>query len=888
MPLGVGGAIAEGLRSGWQMGLESDAAQEHKREFDIESKRRQEGEDRLRKQEDDRYGRMQDAARVQAMEARQAALEKLAKDAATAGHPLDHNSPVMQERARLAVQLEDAQQQIATTGRLAPVGTGVTAPAPRPDASAMPTAPTAPPVDQGAVQAAVAAPVAPVAASPVGGTGLGPSRGPAGGAAPLDTSMGGDTASAPSPAIAGGAPAAAAVASPTTSAVTPAQKLVTDTDQHVQNIASKLHAGQMSFDDVAPGDFALMVASATKRPPGELAQVRQHVNDWQAGMQTGNNGLTIQGLNGIFGPQLAQGVGTPSAYGGTITGKSIVGLDPAASADGSIHTDKVIPRLQITTDLKGPDGQPLTYHAPLTQNRSTDPNDPVSAVSVGDAVNHVGALSTLVTAAAHPEVQAKLQEGAADPRVQAYLDAYQNQTDAANPAIVKENQIKAYMKAAGITDRDEAVSRMIDLGALPRPPMTKGVVAQTMDAAYQMVQDGSAPDLQTALRTLQATGVTKQPTKYSPGARIAVPGSGAPGAVGGTGQAISTSGVPLTGDQFLKTLGKEDQRLVQMVAADPSTAKDISMKDNQRAHIMTLVHQYNDAVQLGKGSPGVDAHGNPIGGISPQTVDFYATQSLAGDNSWQVGLARGQVGQRLISAVKDRIPQMASELGLSPQDVGTNKATNVALTKTLADRTKYVTAVQQLNGTLDRQAALVESLLAKGGATEGGPLFNAPYNKIREALGSVDAHNLDVALTGLAREHQRVLVGPMSNGQLAVSAQNTGDRLAGLNLSPSQIRGTIQVMRQEAQNGLAQGNETLSSIKGQLSALGKPQGGVGAALGAAPAAPAAPAGVPTRPGAAPAPAPAGSPVQIRDAAGYAALPPGAHYIDPNGVARIKQ
>src|SRR5262249_6715718 len=65
--------------------------------------------------------------------------------------------------------------------------------------------------------------------------------------------------------------------------------------------------------------------------------------------------------------------------------------------------------------------------------------------------------------------------------------------------------------------------------------------------------------------------------------------------------------------------------------------------------------------------------------IDKETVDFYARQSLSGDNSWQVGLARGKVGQALISAVKDRIPQMAKELGMSPQDVGSNKATVSAL-----------------------------------------------------------------------------------------------------------------------------------------------------------------------------------------------------------------
>src|SRR6202008_1257575 len=116
--------------------------------------------------------------------------------------------------------------------------------------AANPTAPTAPPVDQGAVASAAATPVAPAMASPTGGEGLGPSRGPAGGTAPLDTSMGNDTTSAPSPAIAGGAPAAAAVSSPTTSAVTPAQQLVTSTHPHAQDLAPRLPTGPTRLNEV--------------------------------------------------------------------------------------------------------------------------------------------------------------------------------------------------------------------------------------------------------------------------------------------------------------------------------------------------------------------------------------------------------------------------------------------------------------------------------------------------------------------------------------------------------------------------------------------------------------------------------------------------------------
>lgn len=759
----VGGAIAEGIQGGWQMGLQSDAAAERKREFDAEQAR-------LAKQEDDRYGRLQDDARMKALDTRRATLQKFIDGAVAAGH--QPSDAAMRELAQVHAQLEDMQTQVATTGRLTPatVGTGLnTAPAP-PAAAPSPPAVAALAPTMGLAAALPGGTSAPAPAQPAPQSGLGPQHGPTGAPPAMDDNSpivgAAPDAGATSP-LAGGAPPAAAVSSPTTSATNPAQQSVADVDQQSQNLASRLQAGQIALSDVKPVDYALMVASATGHPPGQLDQVRQHIADWQTGMSTQNNGLMLQGLNGIFGPRIQQGVGTPSAHGGTITGKSIIGLDPAMSADGTIHADKVIPRLQVTTDAMGANGQPLSYHAPMTQNRSTDPNDPVTAIPIADAANHIGAMGALVEAASHPDAQALLAKGAMDPRVQQYFDNIKLAAQPADPVAARDAIVDKYAAKWGVS-RDDAVDRLVQLGYLKQVPQVKGAVAQTMEAAQKLVDSGEAPDVKTALKTLQGAGVTKQPSKYSSG------GSGGAVSVAGNGNAVPTG---------------------------------------------------------------------PNGKLSSQTVDWYAQQSLMGDNSWQVGLARGKVGQALIAAVKDRIPQMGHELGLDPQDIGTNKAQYAALSKTLADRTKYVTSVEQLNNNLLSQAQLVENLLDKGGATEGGPLFNAPYNKIREALGSTDAHNLDVALTGLAREHQRVLTSPMSNGQLAVSAAATGDRLAGLNLTPSQIRGTLDTMRQESANGLANGRTTLESVQTQLRGLGRAKSTPGAtppvAAGTTPRAPAA-------------------------------------------------
>lgn len=209
--------------------------------------------------------------------------------------------------------------------------------------------------------------------------------------------------------------------------------------QDAMNWASRLKTGQASLDDTSPHDLYMNVTALTGRKPEELPAMRQNIEDVQAGLETKNQGLLLQGVNGMMGPQLKKGVGGPSPYGGTIVRKEIVGLDPARSADGSDHADKFIPRLRVY--VKGDDGQTKFYDAPVTKNRSTDPNDPVVAVGMGDAMDFMGNMSVLATALEHPEVKAKLEEGAksASGPAQKYIDELQAASRPTKKTTTSEN-----------------------------------------------------------------------------------------------------------------------------------------------------------------------------------------------------------------------------------------------------------------------------------------------------------------------------------------------------------------------------------------------------------------------------------------------------------------
>lgn len=266
------------------------------------------------------------------------------------------------------------------------------------------------------------------------------------------------------------------------------------------NWASRLQTGQTNLEDTSPRDLYMNVTALTGRKPEELPAMRQNIEDVQAGLETGNKGLVLQGINGMMGPSLKKGIGGPSPYGGTIVRKEIIGLDPARSADGQDHPDKFIPRLRVY--VKTDDGKTKYYDAPVTKNRSTDPNDPVVAVNIADAMDFMGNMSVLTTALEHPEIKAKLDEGAkvAGGSAQKYLDELQA---ASRPKPkIKHEEVKRGNVITRITT-DESTGKELGredfpVGATPRvfrPPSggggARGALQAKLDAIDAGVEDGT-------------------------------------------------------------------------------------------------------------------------------------------------------------------------------------------------------------------------------------------------------------------------------------------------------------------------------------------------------------------------------------------------------------
>lgn len=215
--------------------------------------------------------------------------------------------------------------------------------------------------------------------------------------------------------------------------------------QELSDVVSNLQTGRVPLEKVPDDQFYLALANAGRRDPtdfmpgkdGSPSMVNKAVGDITTGLETGNNGMMVQGANVLLAPELRRGVGTESAHGGKILAKEIVGFVPHPQ-----NPDHVTPIVRIYVDNgkavagpRGPHDATSWYDAPLTENRTSDPNDPVKFVDMKAAMDRVGQMGMLTQALQQPEVLAKLERGreAAGSRTKELVDRYFAEGEAAAP-----------------------------------------------------------------------------------------------------------------------------------------------------------------------------------------------------------------------------------------------------------------------------------------------------------------------------------------------------------------------------------------------------------------------------------------------------------------------
>lgn len=538
---------------------------------------------------------------------------------------------------------------------------------------------------------------------------------------------------------------------------------VADWRQQAENNASRMKAGELDPRTMAPADLVHTITGSTGQPienylpspDGKPALVKQMANDFRVGMESQNEGLILKSINGLFSRELKAGVGQPSPHGGTILGKQIIKIVPAPTDPNNPedpNAGKVTPVIRVFVREGGggvgeqqrmasneeqrygaPPGATGHYDAPITKNRSSDPNDAVMHISMDEAMNRIGQMESLASAFEDPALLARAKQG--------------------------------------ITEAGDAPNKFLQAF------YAVGGKAPTKIESYENIPLSKYGNLRI---TKNAQGVeTKREMLGAP-----VEGSGA-------------------------AAGPLGKKLADIAASD--------LTDDEKEKAKRVA---TGLVKVGtpKASGGT---GLPEPSLDPKTVDFYATQSIAGDNSWQVGLARGKVGQQLISAVKDRIPKMAEELGLSPQDVGTNKATSVALGATLRDLTKRSEAVELFANKVEKDMKTFDSLL-DGAAKDSPLLINKPLNALRRQFSDPKLAQLDLAAKQVAMEYERLITGgTLSVAQLHVGAAEDAKKLINGDMPPKQARAIMEIMHAEMKNAKESAHESRSRVQDQLRGLGK-------------------------------------------------------------------
>ena len=243
-------------------------------------------------------------------------------------------------------------------------------------------------------------------------------------------------------------------------------------------------------------------------------------------------------------------------------------------------------------------------------------------------------------------------------------------------------------------------------------------------------------------------------------------------------------------------------------------------------------------------APGSGVKSAALGGAAApsdkdEAIDFWARAVIAGDKDWQVGIGRSKTGAQLIEAVKRRVPQLAKQMGLEPQDIGTTRAENAALAATMKDLTKRAEAVELFASKVDKDMKTFDEALSKA-ALDSPLLINKPINALRRAFSDPELAQLDLAAKQVGAEYERLITGgTLSVAQLHVGAAEDAKKLINGDMPPKQARAVMQTMRQEMANAKAAAHESESRIKGRMQGLGRGREG-----GAAPVAPSGGGGSP--------------------------------------------
>jgi len=573
--------------------------------------------------------------------------------------------------------------------------------------------------------------------------------------------------------------------------------------QWAKDTASRIQTGQQSLNDLTPTETVRLLQAVRKGPVGDLlrpekgsSKVGQGIDDTTAGIETQNQGLLLQGAEVLL-PELQEGVGQITSDGSEIVRKELYGLVPAMPGPEGLRAPGAAPQSLAATlsavlnpnpqqqgqpqapppklmpvlrvTARHPDGTEVSYHAPVTKGRGTGADD-----EVHPGLDMAAAMNRLGQLGA-------LEAWANTPEARKKIEAGLKELGAeSNSFLGAYYAMKGNPNALLPPGENDPVSKKI---AAIRKIMVDFNLPNTIEGFKQATQayEGRTElgPLAKKFADIEASGLS--PEDKATAARVAAMGVKAAGVGGGGkggsgGAAGSTGSSPVLGGVEAPPLTKETEQKV---------------------------------------------------------VDFWAAAVIGGDRDWQIGLARSTKGSNLVAAVKSRVPVLAGELGLTPQDIGTVRAQKAALDKTLKELTVRSEAIELFASKVEKDMKTFDALLDK--ASLGIPtIVSRPINVLRREFSSPELAQLDLAAKQVATEYERLITGgALSIAQLHVGAQEDARKLINGDMTPKQARAVMETMNAEMQNARAAAHESRKRVSDQMRNLGTGAPDTG---GAAPAA----------------------------------------------------
>lgn len=217
--------------------------------------------------------------------------------------------------------------------------------------------------------------------------------------------------------------------------------------------------------------------------------------------------------------------------------------------------------------------------------------------------------------------------------------------------------------------------------------------------------------------------------------------------------------------------------------------------------------------------------------LSPAAVAMVGQQYLSLGPPALQNMGQGKVGVANKNAVMEWVAKTAREAGTSNPQLVARFAQNKANVAALSQNTKSLTAVSASEHTLDANLDYAMTFAKRGVGPTGLPMFDTPINKLRIALGSTDAKNLDNLLTTTGNEYARILTTATGTGGAATSdsAREEAHKLLHSGMTLRQLTEAIKIAKTEAANRKASYVTENARLTSEISGI--PQ-----------AAPAAPAG----------------------------------------------